>query len=272
MTEWEKFCLSKETEIQKMFPNANLKNPQTFTDKLHWLKIHDSTLLKSYCSDKITLHDYCIEKLGKDICIPILKTYNSVDEINLNELPNSFVIKCNHGSAMNIIVEDKTKFDFKQAKQKLEKWLSEDYSIYSELHYKLIPHKILVEEYKANLGRSDLTDYKFFCFNGEPKFCQVITDRRKGEKISHYDLNWKYSPIYDWKQYSSDSTLMKPNHYEEMIEYSKILSKHFMMVRVDFYELDDKVFLGELTFTPANGKQIFKNPNTDKLIGDMLNL
>lgn len=272
MTEWENYCLRKEADIQKMFPNANLKNPQTFTDKLHWLKIHDSTLLKSFCSDKITLHDYCIEKLGKDICIPILKTYNSVNEINLNELPNSFVMKCNHGSAMNIIVEDKTKFNFQFAKQKLDKWLKEDYSVHSELHYKLIPHKILVEEYKANLGRSDLTDYKFFCFNGEPKFCQVITDRRAGEKISHYDLNWKYSPRYDWKQYSSDPTLEKPKHYEKMIEYAKLLAKDFKLVRVDFYEIDDSVYLGELTFVPANGKQIFKNPNTNLELGKLLRL
>ncbi len=272
MPSWEEYCLSQESNIQKMFPNKNIKHPSTFTEKIQWLKIHDSSFLKTYCTDKITVHEYCKKKLGKDICIPILKVYNNVDEIDLSELPKSFVIKCNHGSAMNIIVEDKSKLNLSEAKMKLKKWLNTDFSKFSELHYKLIPRKIYIEEFKSNIGKSDLTDYKLFCFNGVPRFWQVITDRRTSEKISHYDMDWKYAPIYDWRDYGSISNIPRPENYELMVEYAKKLSADFKMVRVDFYEIDGMVYLGELTFTPANGKQIFKNSNADKLIGDMLQL
>ena len=164
------------------------------------------------------------------------------------------------------------KLNLAEAKIKLKKWLKTDFSKFSELHYKLIPRKIYIEEYKSNIGKSDLTDYKLFCFNGVPRFWQVITDRRSSEKISHYDMDWKYAPIYDWRDYQSISDIPKPKNYELMVEYAKKLSADFMMVRVDFYEIDGMVYLGELTFTPANGKQIFKNSNADKLIGDMLKL
>ena len=151
--EWLNYCKSfipklKAYYKQMMHMDLNLENPVLFTEKQQWLKIYDSSFLKTYCTDKITVHDYVISKLGKDICIPIFKTYNSPEEIKLEELPNQFVIKCNHGCKMNIVVKDKTKFNFNAAKQTLNKWLKEDFSQHNgcELHYKNIPHKILIEE------------------------------------------------------------------------------------------------------------------------------
>ena len=253
---------------------CNIDNPQTLTEKIQWLKIYDSTFIKSYCADKITIHDYCIEKLQKDICIPIIKVYNNVNEINYNDLPDKFVIKCNHGSGMNIIVKDKNKLNKEQIKTKLIKWLNTDYtfSLGYELHYKNIPHKILIEEYKENIGNSDLTDYKFYCFNGKPEFCQVITDRHNGEKISHYDMEWNYKPEYDWIEFGSISNLPKPKHYDKMIKYAELLSKDFKLVRIDFYEVNDTIYLGELTFTPMSGFIKYKNKNTDSILGSKLKL
>lgn len=257
-----------------MGKSCNIDNPKTFTEKMQWLKVYDSTFLKSYCSDKITVHDYIIEKLGKDICIPILKTYNSPNEINYEELPEKFVIKCNHGSGWNIIVKNKIKINKKDIENKLNSWLKIDYSnnFGYELQYKNIPHKILIEEYKENIGYSDLIDYKFYCFNGKPIFCQIITDRHTNEKISHYDMQWNYRPEYDWVNFNSISNLQKPKHYSEMIEYAKILSKDFKLVRVDFYEIDNKIYLGELTFTPMSGFIKYKNSNTDIELGKLLKL
>ena len=276
---WHEYCLSKLDYAKSLYSRIMKKkwdfnNPQTFTEKLWWLGIYDCIFLKSYCADKITIHNYCIEKLGKDICIPIINIYDIPEQIDWNILPNQFVIKCNHGSGYNIIVKDKTKLNKNDTIQKLKKWLSEDYSqkLYCELHYHNIPHKILIEEYKENHGKTDLTDYKFYCFNGKPTFCQIITDRHSGEKISHYDLDWNYKPELDWINFNSDSKIQKPKFLKEMIDYATILSKDFKFVRVDFYEIENKLYLGELTFTPMGGDIKYKNKDTDLKLGKLLQL
>lgn len=276
--EWMNYCASMADKIKdeyrkKMGKGVDLKNPKTFTEKLQWLKLYDSNHLKTFCADKITIHDYCKMKLGKDICIPILNTYNSPNDIEWNKLPNKFVIKCNHGSGYNIIVEDKNSIDKEKICALLNKWLKENYGLIGyELHYCLITPKILIEEYKQSKNQKDLIDYKLFCFNGEPKFWQIITDRRDNEKISHYDMFWNYAPFYDWKKYNSVDNIEKPEKYKEMIDIAKKIAKDFKFVRVDFYIIDSQIYLGELTFTPADGFQIFKNENTDLEIGKMLNL
>ena len=273
---WKDYCKTFILKLKIMYKQhvgkeLNLENPQTFTEKIQWLKVYDSTFLKTYCADKITLHDYCLKKLGKDICVPIIAIYEKPEQIDWNKLPNQFVIKCNHGSGYNIIVKDKSKLNKIDTIQKLRKWLFEDFSFHGyELHYHLISRKILIEEYKEMPGQEDLTDFKLFCFNGKPEFWQIITDRRTHENISHFDMEWNYKPEYDWLKYSSRNDIKKPSHYDEMVEIAKKLSEDFNFVRVDFYIIDDKVYLGELTFTPAEGFQIFKNKNCDLILGKLL--
>ena len=257
-----------------MHCNLNLDHPVLFTEKQQWLKIYDSTALKTFCTDKITIHSYVVSKLGKDICIPIINVYNSPEEIRLEDLPNQFVIKCNHGCKMNIVVKDKNSFDFEGAKSKLRKWLSIDFSQANgcELHYKNIPHKILIEVYKENKGHSDLTDYKFYCFNGKPLFCQVITDRHTHILLSHYDMDWNYAPQYDWVEYKSTNTISKPQQFEYMKLLCEKLSNDFKLCRCDFYEIDGVVYLGELTFTPTSGFHHFKEKGMNKKLGELLRL
>ena len=275
---WLNYCTSFKDKLKSQYlkimkKTCNLENPKTLMEKIQWLKIYDSSFLKTYCADKISIHNYCEDKLGMDICIPILEVYDNPNKIEWNKLPSKFVIKCNHGSAFNIIVKDKNKLNIKNTIDKLNKWLKIDYSTrFYELHYHNIPHKILIEEYKENLGSLDLMDYKFYCFNGEPKFCQVITDRHTNEKISHYDLNWNYSKIYDEYPYNSIPNIQKPKNLELMIEYAKKLSNDFKFVRVDFYEINDTVYLGELTFTPGAGYIKYRNSNIDLTLGEMLKL
>lgn len=277
--EWLEYCKSfipklKANYQRMMGKPLNLENPKTFTEKLQWLKIYDSTFLKTYCTDKILVHNYCEMKLGKDLCIPILATFNKPEEIDLSKLPNRFVIKCNHGCKMNIIVKDKSKLNFDDVKHKLNNWLKEDFSQHNgcELHYKNIHHKILIEEYKENSGHSDLTDYKFYCLNGKPIFCQVIEDRHSNITFSHYDMNWKYSPEYDWKEYRSNSNIKKPEQFNQMIEYAKILSEDFILARPDFYVIDGEIYLGEITFTPNSGYHHFVNCDTDVKLGNLLKI
>lgn len=277
--EWVDYCITfipkLEYEYRKrMGIDLNIESPTLFTEKLQYLKIYDSSHLKSFCTDKITIHDYCLEKTGLDLCIPIIKTYDSENEINLDELPNRFVIKCNHGCKMNIIVKDKSELDLQNTKSILNKWMAEDFSTHNgcELHYKNIPHKILIEEYKENTGHSDLTDYKFYCFNGIPIFCQVILDRHDGITVSHFKDNWEYAPEFDWIEYKSTPNISKPQTYDMMMYYSKILSKDFKLCRCDFYEIDNKLYLGELTFTPNSGYHHFVDKTIDKKLGDLLKI
>ena len=252
-------------------PNIDLDNPKTIQDKINWMKIYDSTPLKTKCADKIRLHEYCIEKLGKDICVPILKVYNNTDEINWDELPKQFVIKCNHGSGMNIIVKDKETINRQEVIKRLNGFMADDFAFHVgfEMHYHDIPHKIFVEEYKCDEHQKEsLLDYKFWCFNGEPKFYTINDGNGHGD-IIYYTMNGEViDPYAVYKGGGYD----KPINFDKMVEYSKILSKDFKFVRVDFYEINGVVYLGELTFTPGAGFFNYKKKEYDKIFGDMLDL
>lgn len=276
--EWINYCkqyipLIEKTYFERMHKPLHLDNPSTFTEKIQWLKIYDSSFIKTYCTDKITVHRYCKHKLGRDIFIPILRTFDSIEQIKFNELPNGVVFKCNHGSGYNIICKPHTTFDQENVKLKLTRWMNEDFSARNgcELHYKLIPRKILVEPY-MNDGHADLVDYKFYCINGTPLFCQVISDRNTHERISHYTDGWTYAPKYDWTEFESLPNIPCPAFYQEMLSISKKIATEFKLVRVDFYVIENQLYLGELTFTPNSGFHHFKNQSTDKELGDMLQI
>jgi hypothetical protein len=171
----------KTVESQGMKYDEN--NLLTINDKLNYLLIHESPDYKSKICDKIRLHEYSINKLGKDICVPIIKIYKDINEINLNELPNKFVLKCNHGSQMNILCNNKEKFDIEQAKKSLSKWINIDYGFNSnEFQYINIKREIFAESY---LGENIL-DYKVYCFNGNPKFIRVQKKMNDSSKINNY--------------------------------------------------------------------------------------
>ena len=254
--------------------NIDVENPKTIQDKINWLKIYDSTPLKGKCADKIAIHDYCKEILGKDICVPILKIYNNVDEIKLDELPDKFVLKCNHGYNMNIICKDKRKFNLELAKNKLNTWLHTDFGYNSyQPHYSFIKPRIFAEQYLSDKGQTNsLIDYKFWCFNGEPKHMTVNSDNGHGD-ILYYDMNYNRISL-ERKEYPvrKEVKFQKPVNFDKMVEYAKELSKNFIFVRVDFYEVNGQLYLGELTFTPGNGFFHYKNKEDDLKIGKILNL
>lgn len=261
--------------MEKRHLNFNIINPTTIQEKIQWMKIFDSTSLKTKCADKIKVHDYCIEKIGKDLCVPILKTYNSTNEIDLNELPEQFVLKCNHGSGMNIIVKDKKTLDIHSTKAALNKWMNTDFAFQNgfEMHYHDIERKIFAEKFIGKLD-DDIPDYKISCFNGIPKLIQVMNNRYTSTlTINYYSNDFKLLEI-SRNDHPANFRIHNnpPKNLKLMLKYAKLLSKDFKYVRVDFYEIDNKLYLGELTFTPGSGIFRYNNASDEKFVGDMLDL
>lgn len=253
----------------------NLKEPKTIQDKIAWLNIYEPNRLKCKCADKIKLHEYCKEVLGKDICIPIIKVWDKADDIDFDSLPDKFVLKCNHGSGMNIIVTDKSSLNRRSAVNSLNSWMKDDFTFRNgfEAHYHDIERKVFAEEYEGD-GKVSPDDYKFLCFNGEPKFVQVFGDRYgKDRHLNYYDTDFNKLSMYrvDFT-HRPDIDDKKPEHLDTMLEYARKLSAPFKFVRVDLYEINGEVCLGELTFTPGAMLFKYKKPEDEIKVGNMVKL
>lgn len=253
----------------------DLNNPRTIQDKLAWLNIYDINSLKTFCADKIKLHEYCKEKLGKDICIPILKTYNSVDDIDLNDLPNSFALKCNHGRRMGVIVKTKNKFDFNNTRKQLASWLNEDFALKNgfEAHYHNIERRIFAEKYIGDAS-DELIEYGFMCFNGNPSFIRLSYDKFGPDyHVNYYDMDFRYIKLIREDVRSSPYFHHeKPNNLELMTSYAKKLSDGFAFVNVSFYEIKGEVFLKGMAFTPNAMSFKYLKDSDDIKIGELLKL
>lgn len=226
----------------------NESNLITFEDKINYLIIHDSTLLKGKCADKINLHRYSKYILGKDICNKIIKVYDNVNQINITELPNQFVFKTNHGSSFNLFVYNKTKLDIRYAKHQLNKWMHIDYWHTGEFFYSYIKKKIFAEEF---IG-SRLKNFKFLCYNGKPKYVYVSIKVGYFKYRNFYDMNWNLLKFKCMSRPHPTYKYEKPKFFDLMKEISAKLSKKFKFVRVDLYQLENEVRLGELTFSPMD--------------------
>lgn len=277
--EWLDYCKTfiqkiKARHKQMLGRECNLDNPQRLTDKLEWLKVYDSTFLKTYCSDKLSARKYVAAKLGKDISIPVLGVYDKFDEIDFGKLPNDYVIKTNHGSHTNIIVRN-GKIDKTKAKKQFDAWMSKDWSWWGyEFNYTLIPRKIFIEPF-MNDGHADLVDYKFICFNGNPSFCQVISDRHGEQKrLNYLNRNWEPVTFLSRVDFPANYSIKdtKPVSLNDMWHYAAKLSSDFKFVRVDFYEINGQCYFGELTFIPAAAYIQYVNDETDFYLGKYLTL
>lgn len=231
----------------------NLKSPATFNEKLMWLKLYEDDSLKIKCADKYLVRNY-ISKMGySQLLIDLYDVYEHVDEIDFRKLPNSFVMKCSHGSGFNIICPDKEKIDEKKVKSQLKKWMETDYGIqYCEPHYSSIKPRITVERFLDDEVDGQLPiDYMIHCFHGKPQVIEVGVDLGKlGKKYSTYNCDWNLLPYYKDSE-MSDGIINPPKKLNQMLEIAKSLSKAFTYVRVDLYYCRDKIYFGELTFTPG---------------------
>ncbi len=244
-------------------------NLVTIEDKINWIAIHDVKKLKGKCADKILLHQFSKRILKKDICNKILKIYDDPYKIDISELPEQFVLKTNHGSGFNIIVYNKNELDVNWAKKQLHDWLQIDYGkIGLEYHYSLIKRKVFAEEY---IGKH-LNNYKFLCFNGEPKFVFIYKKVDGIEYRTFFDINWNRLDFNCVTSPHPTDVYPKPQNYELMIKYARKLSKPFKLVRVDLYENNGDIRLGELTFTPFNSHLLCKKQEHNIELGKYLKL
>ena len=275
-----------ESELKRHFKKVmgrelDLKNPQSFDEKLQWLKIYDATPLKTKLANKYLVRDFVRQKTRRpDILVPLLGVWDKFEDIDFSKLPNQFVLKANHGSGMNLVVVDKNKFDYKSAQNQFDFWMKFDYALRPgrfEMQYRDIPHKIIAEKYIRQMD-GNLYDYKIHCFNGKPVFCQVIGDRdliKHTAYESFYNLDWKLLPFSEgvYPPYDIYHPVECPDNWEEMLDIAACLSHGFAYVRVDLYSIEGKTLFGEMTFTPANGLHPgFNPPKTDYDWGKLIHL
>lgn len=251
----------------------NLDNPQTFNEKIQWMKLYDSTPLKTQLADKYLVRDWVKEKIGEEYLIPLLGVWEDFDDIDFDKLPDKFVLKANHGSAWNIIVTDKNKLNKQDAKRKFDEWLHTNFAYKAglELHYKNIKPLIIAEEYIEN-NNQDLDDYKIWCFDGKSKFIQFLTERKQGLKMAFYDKQWnKQDFVYSYPM--NNKEIKKPHNLELLLSLAEKLAQGFPHVRADFYILNDgSIKFGEMTFTSMSGICEWVPADANKKIGHLITI
>ena len=251
----------------------DLKNPKTFNEKLQWLKLYyyPNNDLVIKCADKYRVREYIKEKGYYDTLVPLIGCWENTKEIKWNDLPNQFVLKCNHGCAYNIICYDKEKFDKESSIKLLDKWMKEDFGAFNiELHYsKIKQHRIICEEF---LGEN-LVDYKFFCFNGQVKYMYVASDSLHDRqcKMGFFNLDGSKMEIQR-DDYDNIEEITFPEFYNEMLDMAQNICKDFIFVRVDFFVTEYKYYFAELTFTPSACMMPFNPKNVNLEWGKLLNI
>ena len=255
-------------------------NLQTYVEKMQWIKLYDSTPIKSRLADKFLVRQWITEKIGSEYLIPLLGVWDKFDDINFDALPNQFVLKCNHGSGMNIICRDKKNFDKENAREKLTAWLKEDFGVrFFEPHYSKIPRKIIAEKLMIDEDKPDLDGYKFWCFDGKPFYCGHETGRTAdlqtdNMRIDNFDMDWNHTEIENSAHPNSDhpEKILKPKNFELMKELATKICKNFAHVRVDFYEIEGRVYFGEMTFVPGGHPIKWNSKGTDEHFGSLMTL
>ncbi len=248
----------------------NLENPQTFNEKLQWLKLHDHNPEYAKMVDKYEAKNYVAEKIGEEYIIPTLGVWNKFNEIDFDLLPKRFVLKCTHDSGSVIICDDKSIFNKKVAKRIMDKHLRRNYYWGGrEWPYKDIKPRIIAEKYLVDASR----DYKIMCFNGKAKCSFVCTERfsEDGLKVTFFDRNWNKMPFERHYPMSSE-VIDKPKEYDQMMTLAEKLSAEIPFVRVDFYESNGKLYFGEMTFYPGSGFEEFTPESVDFMMGEWIKL
>jgi len=255
--------------------NLNLEHPRTYNEKIQWLKLYDTTPLKTRLSDKYLVRQWVADKIGEKHLIPLLGVWDSFDEINFDTLPNRFVLKANHGCGWLVIVKNKLKFNVMDVKRKFNTWMNTNfaYCVGLELQYRDIEPKIIAEQYLEDES-GGLADYKFYCFEGKPYCIEYFINRfeKGGYKAIMYDMDWKPTGWTVDAHHESGSIKKRPENLNEMIDIATILCNGFHHVRIDFYSVNGQVYFGEMTFTSASGLEHFEPEEWNRKLGDMIKL
>lgn len=271
--------LDDETYLKLMFRarmgrKLDLKNPKTFNEKLQWLKLYNRKPQYTKMVDKYEAKKYVAEKIGEEYIIPTLGVWNSFDEIDFDRLPNQFVLKCTHDSGGLVICKDKRRLDIEAARRKIEKSLENNYYLWGrEWPYKNVKPRIIAEQFMVDSKTKELRDFKFFCFGGQARCFKVDFDRFIEHHANYYDMEGKalnFGEVICSPDYSKVIEL--PENMEEMEKLAHKLSENEPFLRTDFYDVNGKIYFGEMTFYPASGFGKFTDDKWDELLGDWVSI
>ena len=254
----------------------NLQNPQTFNEKLQWLKLYDRHEEYTQMVDKYEAKKYVAAIIGEEYIIPTLGVYNSFDDINFDELPNQFVLKCTHNSGGIVICKDKQTMDIKKSRKKMNKWMKKNpFWGNREYPYKHVKPRIIAEQYMEQEDGESLRDYKVLCFHGKAKLIEFHRFRYTEKQTQDfYDINWNKTSISQGGGFmdKSDNLFPKPVHLDLMLNLSEILTQEMIHCRVDWYVIAGHLYFGELTFFDGSGLDPFDDENDDLLLGSWISV
>lgn len=252
----------------------NLEDPVFYTEKLQWLKLYDRRLEYTRMVDKYAVKEFVAEIIGSEYVVPLLGVWGSAKDIDFDVLPNQFVLKTTHDSGGVIVCKNKSELDTRAVRKKLRRCLSRNYyTCNREWPYKNVPHRIIAEAYMEDSRQGELRDYKFFTFGGVPKILYITQGRGRGESTTadFFDMDFNHLPFtidHDMAQTPPE----KPKNFELMKELASTLSQGTPQLRVDFYEVNGKVFFGEMTFFHCSGMHPFHPESWDRTFGDWVTL
>ena len=273
-------CISKKGYISYQYKyithhKLDWKGLNRYTEKLQYLRlyVYPKDDLVSKCAGRVGVREYVKEQGFDELLIKIYGVFDRFEDIDFSKLPNQFVLKCSHGSAMNYICYDKRKINYEELKKKFNKWLKTNYGKKTlELHYSKIKPQIIIEELMLENGKLP-TEYKIHVFNGKAKNLYVVTSRGVDIRYNNYYIDWTPfdgSQFNGWKK--TDYPLKKPSNFEKMVEVAEKLASKFPFVRVDLYNINGKIYFSEMTFTPAKGTLILDDDKCDFEMGKWLDI
>lgn len=270
-------CYIRRQFRYEMGKTVDLSNPKTFNEKLQWLKLHDRKSEYTQMVDKYEAKKYVANLIGQEHVIPTLGIYDRFENIDFSELPDQFVIKCTHDSGGLVICRDKRKFDVLRARKKIQKSLRTNYYWYGrEWAYKQVTPRIIVEEYMEEECSAGLTDYKFFCFNGEPRLLYVSDglENHQTAHISFYNMDGGELPFHRKDYLPRAKPLILPANFATMKVIAERIAKEISnpFVRIDLYSVQGAIFFSEITFCPCGGMLPFTPENYDRILGDMIDI
>ena len=271
--------LSDEEYLKRKFHSKfgrrlNLDNPQTYNEKLQWLKLNDRRPEYQKLVDKFAVKEYVAGIIGEEYIIPTLGVWDRFDDIDFDKLPNQFVLKCTHDSGGLVIVKDKKKLNIEEAKNKIEKSLKRNYYLIGrEWPYKSVNPRIIAETFLSQLGNKNLLDYKFFCFNGCVK-CLYVSDNSHSinQRLQFFDREYKPLQIKRRDYADFDQLPTKPENFDLMLRLAEHLAENMIHVRVDMYEINGKIYFGEYTLFTSSGFIPFEDEKWDRIIGKWIEL
>lgn len=251
----------------------DLNNPKTFNEKLQWLKLNNRKPEMVKMVDKVDAKEYVAKIIGEEYIIPTLGVYDSVDEIDFDKLPNQFVLKCTHDSGGIVICSDKSKLDIEAAKAKLRRGLKVNYYYQNrEWPYKQVKPRIIAEQYMVDESGYELKDYKFFCFDGEVKLLFIASDRglkTEETKFDFFDTDFNHLPFLNGHP-NATKPIDRPKGFEEMKKIAARLSQGQPHLRVDLYDINGRIYFGELTFYHWSGMTPFEPKEWDYKLGEWI--